>query len=68
MKNMDIDEGNDFDRRIHDDIDEIVKKLREKHKGRSESVSDDPQYDPVRIMETVFDDLASPHSGIYFFT
>lgn len=59
LKNMDIDEGNYFDRRIHDDIDEIIKDIRETHKGRSESASDDPQYDPVRVMESVFDDLAS---------
>nr|MBQ4457558.1 hypothetical protein [Clostridia bacterium] len=59
LKNMDIDEGNYFDRRIHDDIDEIIKDIRETHKGRSESASDDLQYDPVRVMESVFDDPAN---------
>ena len=59
LKNMDIDEGNYFDRRIHDDIDEIIKDIRETHKGRSESAPDDPQYDPLRVMESIIDDLAN---------
>ena len=56
---MNNDEGNYFDRRIHDDINEIIKHIREMHKGRSKSTTDDPQSAPLRLMESVFNDLAA---------
>ena len=58
LSNISIDEGNYFDRRIHDDIDEILKDMRETHKDRSESASDDPAYDPIGLMTETLDELA----------
>ena len=58
LSNISIDEGDYFDRRIHDDMDEIIKDLREKHKDRSESASDDPNYDPIGLMRETLDELA----------
>lgn len=42
---------------IHDDMDAIVKDIREAHKDRSESALDDPNYDPVTIMTKTLDEL-----------
>ena len=57
LSDVQIDEGNYFDRRIHDDLDAIVKDIREAHKNRSESALDDPNYDPVTIMTKTLDEL-----------
>ena len=57
LSDVQIDEGNYFDRRIHDDLDAIVKDIREAHKDRSESALDDPNYDPVTIMTKTLDEL-----------
>ena len=57
LSDVQIDEGNYFDRRIHDDLDVIVKDIRESHKDRSESALDDPNYDPVTIMTKTLDEL-----------
>ena len=58
LTNISIDEGNYFDRRIHDDMDAIIKDMREMHKDRSESASDDPAYDPIGLMSETLDELA----------
>ena len=58
LENIHIDEGNYFDRRIHDDIDVIVKDMREAHKDRSESVSDDPEMNPIGTMKSTLDDIS----------
>ena len=58
LSNISIDEGNYFDRRIHDDMDAIIKDMRETHKDRSESASDDPAYNPIGLMTETLDDLA----------
>ena len=58
LSNMSIDEGNYFDRRIHDDVDAIIKDMRETHKDRSESASDDPSYNPISLMSETLDELA----------
>ena len=57
LSDIQIDEGNYFDKRIHDDMDAIVKDIREAHKDRSESALDDPNYDPVTIMTKTLDEL-----------
>jgi hypothetical protein len=57
LSDVQIDEGNYFDRRIPDDLDAIVKDIREAHKDRSESALDDPNYDPVTIMTKTLDEL-----------
>ena len=57
LSDVQVDEGNYFDRRIHDDLDAIVKDIREAHKDRSESALDDPNYDPVTIMTKTIDEL-----------
>ena len=58
LSNISIDEGNYFDRRIHDDVDAIIKDMREMHKDRSESASDDLAYDPISLMSETLDELA----------
>lgn len=57
LKEVQIDEGNYFAKRIHDDMDTIVKDIREAHKNRSESALDDPNYDPVGLMTETLDEL-----------
>ena len=52
-----IDEGNYFNKRIHDDLDAIVKDIREAHKSRNESALDDPKYDPVTLMTKTLNEL-----------
>lgn len=58
LSNISIDEGNYFDRRIHDDMNAIIKDMRETHKDRSESASDDPAYDLIGLMSETLDELA----------
>ena len=58
LENIHIDEGNYFDRRIHDDIDVIAKDMREAHKDRSESASDDPEMNPIETMKSTLDDIS----------
>ena len=57
LSDIQVDEGNYFDKRIHDDMDTIVKDIREMHKGRNESALDDPNYDPITLMTKTLDEL-----------
>ena len=57
LSDIQVDEGNYFDKRIHDDMDAIVKDIREMHKGRNESALDDPNYDPITLMTKTLDEL-----------
>lgn len=57
LNDVQIDEGNYFNKRIHDDLDAIVKDIREAHKSRNESALDDPNYDPVTLMTKTLNEL-----------
>ena len=41
----------------HDDIHAIVKDIREAHEDRSESALDDPNYNPVRLLNETLDEI-----------
>lgn len=51
LENVQIDEGEYFAKRIHDDMDIILKDLRTAHSGCSESALGDPIYDPIRMLK-----------------
>lgn len=58
LSNISIDEGNYFDRRLHDDMDAIIKDMRETYKDRIESTSYDLTYEPISFMSETLDELA----------
>lgn len=59
LENAQIDEGDYFDKRIHDDMDAILRDLRAAHSGRSESALGDAEYAPVKMLKETMEEYQS---------